>query len=64
MAKGDNEIEATEAPQAITSMDKDEMEQLEAAMLAQKTIDIRDQLDLTIDAAFVARVPFIIGGIG
>jgi hypothetical protein len=63
MAEGNKNIEATERPQSESGMEEDEME-LETAMLAQKTIEIKFRADLPLDTAFVAQVPFIIGGIG
>jgi hypothetical protein len=61
MAEDDKKTEATEAAQAVNDTDEDEMAmELESAMMAQRSVDIRPPLDLTIDAAFVAQVPFVV----
>jgi hypothetical protein len=62
MAKDDKKTKARESRQAINSMDEDEKDmELEAEMLAQRSVDTRlIPPDLTLDAAFVAQVPFIV----
>ena len=60
MVKDHRKKKATEARQAISGMDEKAME-LEAEMLAQRSVDTRlIPPDLTLDAAFVAQVPFIV----
>ena len=57
MAEGDKTIEATEASEAISGMEKDEGEmKLVAAILAAKIVDIRPQLDFTTELGFIYPV--------
>jgi hypothetical protein len=57
MAEADKAVEATEAPQAISGMEKDETAmKLVAAMLAGKIVDIRPQLDFTTELGFIYPV--------
>lgn len=57
MAKVNKEVEATEAPQAISDMERDEMAmKLVAAMLESKLIDIKPQLDFTTELGFIYPV--------
>jgi hypothetical protein len=57
MAEVDKEIEATEAPQAISGMEGDDVAmKLVAAMLAAKIIDIKPQLDFTTELGFIYPV--------
>jgi len=62
MAKDDKKRKAKKARQAINGTDEDEKAmKLEAEMLAQRSVDTRlIPPDLTLDAAFVAQVPFIV----
>jgi hypothetical protein len=62
MAKDHKKKKTTEARQAISGTDEDEKAmELEAEMLAQRSVDTRlIPPDLTLDAAFVAQVPFIV----
>jgi len=54
MEEGDKDIEATEAPQAVSGMEEDERAmKLVAAMLAAKVVDIKPQLDFTTELGFV-----------
>jgi hypothetical protein len=57
MAKDDKEVEATEAPQAVSGTDKDERAmKLVGAMLDAKIIDIKPQLDFTTELGFIYPV--------
>lgn len=61
MAEDDKKKEATEASQAVNVTDEDEMAmELEAAMMAQTSVDIRPPLNLTIYTALICQVPSII----
>jgi hypothetical protein len=54
MAKADKEIEATEAPQAVSGMEKGERAmKLVGAMLEAKIVDIKPQLDFTTELGFI-----------
>jgi len=54
MKEVDKEVEATEAPQAISDMEKDERAlKLVAAMLESKIVDIKPQLDFTTELGFI-----------
>jgi len=57
MAKADKEVEATEAPQAVSDMEKDERAmKLVGAMLEAKIVDIKPQLDFTTELGFIYPV--------
>ena len=57
MAKDDKEVEATEAPQAVIDMEKDERAmKLVGAMLEAKIVDIKPQLDFTTELGFIYPV--------
>ncbi len=57
MKEVDKEVEATEAPQAISDMEKDERAlKLVAAMLESKIVDIKPQLDFTTELGFIYPV--------
>jgi len=57
MAKADKEVAATEAPQAVSDMAKDERAmKLVAAMLESKLVDIKPQLDFTTELGFIYPV--------
>jgi len=57
MSEVDKEVEATEVPQALSSIDEDERAmKLVAAMLAAKIVDIKPQLDFTTELGFVYPV--------
>ena len=54
MAKGDKTVEATEAAQDASGMDRDEREmKLVGAMLEAKIVDIKPQLDFTTELGFI-----------
>ena len=54
MAKGDKTVEATEAAQDASGMDRDEREmKLVGAMLEAKIVDIKPQLDFTAELGFI-----------
>jgi hypothetical protein len=57
MAKVDKEVEATEAPKAMSDMEKDERAmKLVGAMLEAKIVDIKPQLDFTTELGFIYPV--------
>jgi len=57
MTKVDKEVETTEAPQAISSKEKDERAmKLVGAMLEAKIVDIKPQLDFTTELGFLYPV--------
>jgi len=54
MKEVDKAVEATEAPQAVSGMEKSEIAmKLVAEMLAAKIVDIRPQLDFTTELGFI-----------
>jgi hypothetical protein len=54
MEEVDKELEATEAPQAVSGMEEDERAmKLVAGMLAARIVDIKPQLDFTTELGFV-----------
>jgi len=54
MAEVDKDVEATEAPQAVSGMGEDERAmKIVAAMLEAKVVDIKPQLDFTTELGFV-----------
>ena len=54
MEEVDKEVEATEAPQAVSGMEKSEIAmKLVAEMLAAKIVDIKPQLDFTAELGFI-----------
>jgi len=54
MKEVDKRVEATEAPQAVSGMEKSEIAmKLVAEMLAAKILDIRPQLDFTTELGFI-----------
>jgi len=57
MAEVDKEVEAKEAPQAVSSTGKDEREmKLVGAMLEAKIVDVKPQLDFTTELGFIYPV--------
>ena len=57
MAEVDKEVEATEAPKAMSGMEKDERAmKLVGAMLEAKIVDIKPQLDFTTELGFIYPV--------
>ena len=57
MEEVDKKVEAREATEAVSGMDKSEMAmKLVAEMLAAKIVDIKPQLDFTTELGFVYLV--------
>ena len=57
MEQVDKEVEATEVPQAVSGMEKDEIAmKLVAEMLAARIVDIKPQFDFTTELGFIYPV--------